>query len=93
MEKLTRELVDIIGDEIVIRFPVSALTIAAPIAWERHSPKSLRVTDLWNLSREVLNQLQQEKDNGDTLVTDMLDAAVVRAVENGAEGIEIEERP
>lgn len=87
-----RELVGIVGDEIVIRVPVSAIPIAAGLAWERRSTRDLRVTCLPAFAQEIIQQLKSEKENGDTLVTDMLDAACIRAVEYGAEGVEIEER-
>src|SRR5574337_1845778 len=86
MTETHRELVEIQGDQILIRIPISSLPIAAPIAWERYSPRKIVVTDLWPFAFEVLRQLKREQENGDTLVTGMLDTAVMRAIEIGCLG-------
>ena len=87
-----RELIEIVGGEFVIRVPIDALPNAAAIAWERRSTNELIITDCSVFAAEILCELRREKENGDTLVTDMLDMAVLRAVENGAEGFELKER-
>jgi hypothetical protein len=89
----SRELIEIIGDEIVIRVPIHAIPVAAAVAWETRSLRELKVTDVPVFAAELVSQLRREKENGDTLVTDMLDAAVIRAVEDGAEGFELGESP
>jgi hypothetical protein len=79
-----RELVEIADDSIVIRIPIDALPSAAILAWKKYG--QLCVTRTRVFAQGVVAELRREKENGDTLVTDMLDAAVIRAVEYGAEG-------
>ena len=88
-----RELVEIVGAEIVIRVPLDAIPVAAAVAWETRSLREMKVTDIPVFAVELVRQLRREKENGETLVTDMLDAAVIRAVEDGAEGFELGESP
>lgn len=84
-----REQVSLIDNFLVIRVPIDALSVAATLAWGKHAGRDLTVTDLPAFANELLRELRKERENGDTLVTDMLDAAVVRAIEDGAEGAEI----
>lgn len=90
---MSDQLVEIVGNEIVIRVPLDALPVAASAAWASRSLRELNVTDIPVFASELVNQLRQEKENGDTLVTDMLDAAVIRAVEWGAEGFDFGDGP
>ena len=89
----TREIAEISGQEIIIRVPFDALPVAAAVAWEGRSLRELKVTNIPVFATELVRQLLREKENGATLVTDMLDAAVIRAVEDGAEGFELGESP
>lgn len=43
--------------------------------------------DAEKLVKDLLNELLQENEVGETLVTDMLDSAAVRAIEQGSEFI------
>jgi len=88
-----RELVEIVDGEIIIRVPLDALPVAAAVAWGSRSLRELKVTDIPTFAREMMLELRREKENGDTLVTDMLDAAVIRVVENGGEGFEFGDSP
>ena len=90
-EDLVRELVEIVGDEIVVRVPIDALPNAASIAWDRRSRRKIVITDVWAFAAELVRELRREGETGDTLVTDMLDAAVTRAIENGDLGFEFED--
>ena len=47
-----------------------------------------RVSDAKVFAKEVVNYLNQEDEEGNTLVTRMLDKGVTLAIEYGAEGIE-----
>jgi len=86
-----RELIEIVGDEIIIRVPVDALPDASSIAWDRRSTRKIVVTDIWAFAAELVRELRQERENGDTLVTNMLDGAVTKAIENGDLGFEFED--
>lgn len=86
-----RELVEVSDGEIVIRIPIEILPNAASIAWDRRSTRRIVVTDSWAFASGLMNVLRREAENGDTPVTDMLDAAVTRAIENGVIGFEFED--
>src|SRR6185312_4057499 len=88
---MRREIVEIIGDEVVILVPVESLPNAASIAWDRRSTRKIVVTDIWAFVAELVRELRREDENGDTLVTDMLDASVTKAIENGDLGFEFED--
>jgi len=47
-----------------------------------------RVTNPTTFAAEVAHALNQEKEDGNTLLTDTMDKAVERAIEQGAEGVE-----
>lgn len=46
-----------------------------------------RVIDSEAFSKDVLNELNRENEVGDSLLTEMLDKAIERAIENGSEGV------
>ena len=50
------------------------------------------VTDINMFVSELVGALNEESEDGSTLVTGMIDDAIVAAVENGARGIEIDEQ-
>ena len=78
--------VSLTDDFLLICIPIESLSIAAPISWNRHTKSNLTVDNVREFAKEIFNELRKEKENGDTLITDMLDRAVIRAVEAGAEG-------
>lgn len=83
-------IVNIEGDEIVIRVPVHALPDAAATAFDRHygfDVRSATVVDPEAFAKELFYVLSDEDENGDTLVTQMLDTACVKAEQAGAEGL------
>lgn len=55
------------------------------------SDQEITITDEDVFAKEIVRELHQEEENGTTLVHLMLDKAAERAVESGAEGIEIPE--
>jgi len=81
-------LVNIEGDEIVIRVPIDALPEACAIAWESSlGEHGIAITDLPVFAKEFVRELRREEENGDTLVHKMLDRAAYMAANNGAEGL------
>lgn len=84
MEKLAK----IDGEEIVIRFPIAALTGVVPYALERAwGARNIAVVDKVAFAEELVVELNREEENGDTPVHRMIDNAVVRAADNGVEGL------
>ena len=47
-----------------------------------------RVVDHKAFAKEVVGYLNQEDEEGNTLVTTMLDQGITRAIEGGSEGVE-----
>lgn len=79
---------------IVIRLPKSALKFATKHhpALERFDEKSgdflyPKFPDINAFAKEVLHALRDEEEDGTTVVHEMLDKAIVNAIEAGAEGI------
>lgn len=52
-------------------------------------PEGSRVTHTKTFSDAVLSELQDEEEDGTTLAHLMLDQAIDRAIENGAEGVKL----
>jgi hypothetical protein len=48
----------------------------------------IKIEDINVFMDEVVNAINDEREDGSTLLTDMLDAAIKSAVENGCEGID-----
>lgn len=84
------------NNEIVIRIPISAINNASEYAWEHYyGENSLYVEDTKEFAKEIMYALNNEgtSRDGNTLVTRMLDEAVINATEGGAFGINDKERP
>lgn len=82
--------VSIEQDEIVIRVSIHALPDAAATAFDRHYGFDQRcpvVVDPRTFALELVDQLNWEDENGDSLVTRMLDAGCLKAAHVGAEGL------
>lgn len=80
--------------EIVIRVPLAAIPCAALVAFDEQygfEQHSLEVVDVDVFAGELVLELNRESEDGTTLVHLMLDRAVIRATENGAQGIEDKE--
>ncbi len=76
------------GHRLVIEIGVETLAWATenhPDFWDQ----SLHVEDATVFAKEVIQELNHEEENGDTLITLMLDKAIGRAINHGAEGIEM----
>lgn len=82
------------GDELVIRLPADILrsaTNACPLLnlyCEEHNDfEPPLIVDLNTWCKEVVIELNREKEDGTTLVHEMFDKAFQNAAESGAEGI------
>ena len=86
------------GDWIVLAIHVDTIkhvTEGHPqLEWlnDESEPIPPVVTDMNMFVSELVGALNAESEDGSTLVTGMIDDAIVAAVENGARGIEIEEQ-
>ena len=91
------DLVTLEGEDIVIRITPDALRFAsehgvlATFSKLKNDFRTVHVFDLPTWRKEVLQALRREADNGDTPVMLMLDECLQWAVEQGADGISIEE--
>lgn len=72
----------------------SVLRVAAeqhPDFWNGHSSPdepNIKITDLDVFTREVASAINEEAEDGSTLLTRMIDEAVRNAVESGCEGVD-----
>lgn len=79
---------------IVIRIGVDTLAWAAchgpHISFDINTNEFLepKVTDATVFAKAVVAELGRETETGETPVSDMFDDVIVRAIENGAEGIQ-----
>jgi hypothetical protein len=75
-----------------MRVGVKVLAFAVencPDLWDAESDKGrFKVTDPATFAKEVERVLNHESEDGSTRLTRMLDAAVLEAIEQGAEGVE-----
>ncbi|QOT75070.1 hypothetical protein [Cupriavidus basilensis] len=84
---------EVVGDELVIRVPVSALAKATEIMLPdllMIDPDLVEVTDPLEWAEAVVDALTEEEEDGTTRINRMFDDAFKHASEQGAEGIEIE---
>lgn len=56
-----------------------------------HTYGSINVTDHDVFAVEVLRELKDESEDGTTLIHRMLDQATAQAIEQGAEGVDVED--
>ena len=62
-----------------------------PHFWDGETRKEqpcVKIDDIEVFMAEVVLEINAEREDGSTLLTDMLDAAIQNAVENGCEGID-----
>lgn len=80
------EFAKIEGDEIVIRIKVDVIRTAidAVPGW----PENYRVADPLEAAKSIVMRLNDEDEDGTTLVHTALDNAVLTALEQGDEGFE-----
>lgn len=82
--------IEIVDGAILITVPLSALRTAAAVAFDEAwgvEQHDIRVIDSSMFAADVLRELEAEDEDGTTLVHQMLDRAMIRAVEQGSEGI------
>lgn len=76
-------------DSVVVRFPIEALAEALEGAWAmRKIDVRYKVTNAAALAKEFVNALNDEDEQGTTLIHEMADQAFVDCIEAGAEGID-----
>lgn len=86
----TMDLACIEGDEIVVRVPISSLPHAASVAWDEEygfEDHSLRIDDLDEFAKSFVQYLNDEAEDGTTVLHEAFDKAIVKATEQGAFGI------
>lgn len=84
------EMANIEGTEIVIRVPFDAIPDAAKVAFDEEwgeGEHGIAVVDPAVFAGELVRALNDEGEDGTTLVHQMLDKACVNAAEDGAEGL------
>lgn len=78
---------------IFLRMPIENIPAVVEGAWASGAVKSrFKVIDANAFAQELCRILNEESEDGTTLVHKMFDAAINRAIEYGAEGIELHER-
>ncbi len=85
-----------VGGDIDMGIGMRVLCFAAeqhPDLWDGKSPASVpvvKITDVQTFALEVADVINDEAEDGSTLLTRMLDAAIRKAVERGCEGVDHE---
>ena len=87
----------VVGNELVLRIGVNTLAWAGghcPDFWDGEAANAdgpyIKVTDPLAFAREVALALNAEREDGSNLLSDVLDAAIKAAVEDGCEGVDHE---
>lgn len=78
--------VQIEGSEIVLRLPLETLKHCTD-----HHPElegEVAITHLAKFAEDVVLALEEEEEDGTTVLMKSIDIAIVKAVENGSEGCE-----
>jgi hypothetical protein len=77
------------GDTIVITADLSQIGLCFDMALNQDpNTPDLVISDKAEFANELVYALNDEKENGDTLVHEMLDEAIRKAVDGGAFGVE-----
>jgi hypothetical protein len=83
------------GDELVIRVGLAVVAFAAghhPDFWDGEAETAdgpfVNVTDQRVFAEEVVLALESEREDGSSILSDALDAAVKHAIEDGCEGVD-----
>lgn len=87
--------VDIVDGRLVVSIGIDTLAVAVQYmpqlgeAFDEVEGKEIEneITDADKLAAAIVEALDDEEEDGTTLVHRMLDKAALRAIENGAEGI------
>lgn len=94
MSKDQELTIEIIDDKLVISIGIStllhAITFREDLFPDEETPK-IKIVDENIFAKDVLFELQNEEEDGTTLVHKMFDEAGTNAMEQGSEGIEIHE--
>ena len=80
------------NDNVVITISKEALKCAAeyhPEMEDDYGNRILKITDMNVFAEEICRQLQDEEEDGTTLIHKMFDEAISVAVDDGCEGCEI----
>ncbi len=80
-------LAGIEGDALVIRFTADACAFAFANDPQANDPRPL-VVDKRQFLRDTLSEVTAEREDGQTPLTDMLDRAMVKAMENGSDALD-----
>ena len=84
----------VMKQRIVISVPRRVLRFATeqhPHFWDGETGENqpnVKIEDIGLFMKEVVSAINDEREDGSTLLTDMLDEAIKKAVENGCEGID-----
>jgi hypothetical protein len=77
--------------EIVIRVAVSTLPLALecnPRDYDDHSRFSKHISDLAEFTKDVVSELNREAEDGTTLIHELFDDALAKALDGGSIGID-----
>lgn len=82
--------------QIVISIGISTLAFSLHISDDNNPfdnekndyKRSYKVTDEEEFADEVVHSLQDEREDGSTILTDLLDKAMSDAIDQGAQGVE-----
>lgn len=83
-----------VGGDIEMGIGMKVLGFAAenhPDFWDGESGidvPNIKITDRQEFARSVADAINDEAEDGSTLLTRMLDAAIAKAVEDGCDGVE-----
>lgn len=84
----------VVGEHIEISIGIRALAFAAenhPGFWDGESGldvPNIKITDMQEFALAVADAINEEAEDGGTLLTRMLDDAIAKAVESGCEGVD-----
>ena len=88
MSKAQQLKVEIVDDRLVISVGVGLAAFAVQTPDATDWPDDYYISDPAVFATEIVRALEDEEEDGTTLVHRMLDAAAVTALENGALGAE-----
>lgn len=83
-----------VGGDIEMGIGMKVLAFAAenhPDFWDGESDMdvpNIKITDVQEFALEVARAINDEAEDGSTLLTRMLDAAIAKAVEDGCDGVD-----
>ncbi len=81
-------LVSIVGNDLLVRCTAEAVKHLAELNQSDFGEEYYRITNTIGFARDVVKELEEEQEDGTTLVHEMLDTAIEGAVEKGSEHIE-----